>query len=751
MTVIHKIPESSGTFPEHAFIHRELSILTFFERVLASAKNDTVPLLERLRFLTICSSILDEFFEIRVGGLKERHRLGIDRVGPDGLSTADVLSQVRKRVSKLIKIQYRTLNRDILPSLAEEGIKLLKRGEWRKKQKDWAQNYFREQVAPVLTPVALDPAHPFPRLINKSLNMLVALEGTDAYGRSCDYAIIHVPRCLPRVIEVPASKRQSSGSEFVLLSSIIHSHVGEVFKGVTVKGSHQFRVTRHADLELDEEEVEDLLDALKGELHGRPFGDSVRLEVADTCPDEHVDFLLERFALSDDDLYRVGGPVNLSRLGTIIGMVDRHDLKYPVFVPGALASGEDMFERLQRRAILLHHPYESFSPVVDLLSQAANDPNVLAIKHTLYRTGNESPFVDALIEAARAGKEVTAVVELRARFDEAANIDIASRLQAAGAQVVYGVVGFKTHAKILMVVRREGDKLRRYVHLGTGNYHTGTARLYTDFSFLTANQDIGEQVHYVFQQLTGIGEAKQHNDLIQSPFYFASEIIKRLNQEAEAAKNGKAALAVFKINSLSDPSIIEAIYHASRVGVKIHLIVRGICCLTPQIKEVSENITVRSIVGRFLEHHRIYYFYNGGQENVFLASADLMQRNLYRRVEVGFPIYDPELKERVIVEGLQNYLESVDGAWIMDNEGHYSTHPTPCYDLSSLQIRGGTQSNDTQSSSEQLDSYGNSAGLNESNEQQPHQIVVLRPKLAVEDDFISAQAWLMSHLVSQGS
>jgi polyphosphate kinase len=732
----HKIPESSGTFPQHTFLHRELSVLTFFERVLASARNDNIPLLERLRFLTICSSILDEFFEIRVGGLKERHRLGIDRVGPDGLSTADVLSQIRKRVLKLIKIQYRTLNRDVLPALAHQGIQIIKRSEWQKKHKDWAQNYFREQVAPVLTPVALDPAHPFPRLLNKSLNMLIALDGVDAYGRTCEYAILHVPRCLPRVIAVPVSYRYKSDNvEFVLLSSVIHSHVSEVFPGVEVTGCHQFRVTRHADLEVDEEEVEDLLDALKGELHGRRFGDSVRLEVAETCPNEHVDFLLERFALSQDDLYRVGGPVNLSRLATVVGMVDRHDLKYPVFVPGALASGEDMFERLQRRDILLHHPYESFSPVVDLLSQAANDPNVLAIKHTLYRTGNESPFVDALVEAARAGKEVTAVVELRARFDEAANIDIASRLQAAGAQVVYGIVGFKTHAKILMVVRREGERLRRYVHLGTGNYHTGTARLYTDFSLLTADADLAEQVHLVFQQLTGIGEAKRHKDLIQSPFYFASEIVDRLNREAEEARLGRPALAVIKINSLSDPSLIEAIYHASRAGVHIHLIVRGICCLTPQVSEVSDHIYVRSIVGRFLEHSRIYYFYAAGAEEVYLASADLMQRNLYRRVEVGFPVRDSELKERVIKEGLQIYLEAVDGAWFMDSDGHYSTHPKPCYDLAELSLM-----------SKRLDS-----DQGEESDQETTKVIDLRPRLVVEDDFISAQSWLMSRLVSQGS
>lgn len=745
MKVIHKIPESSGTFPQHAFIHRELSLLTFFERVLASAKNANTPLLERLRFLTICSAILDEFFEIRVGGLKERHRLGIDRVGPDGLSTAEVFGNIRKRVLKLIKRQYKILNHEVLPALALEGITLLKRTEWRKKQRDWARQYFREQVAPILSPIALDPAHPFPRLLNKSLNMLIALKGKDAYGRSCDYAILHVPRCLPRVIPIPPAARSKEGvEEFVMLSSVIHQFVSEVFTGVEVIGCHQFRVTRHADLDLDEDEVEDLLDALKGELHGRRFGEAVRLEVAETCPTEHVSFLLERVGLAHNDLYRVGGPVNLSRLATVVSIVDRHDLKYPVFVPGALASGEDMFERLQREDVLLHHPFESFSPVVDLISQAAKDPNVLAIKHTLYRTGDESPFVDALVEAARAGKEVTAVVELRARFDEAANIDIAARLQAAGAQVVYGVVGFKTHAKLLLIVRREGSQLRRFVHLGTGNYHTGNAKLYTDFSLLSANPSLGEQVHLVFQQLTGISESKSHPDLIQSPFYFAPEVISRLNYEAEEARAGRPAMAIIKVNSLSDPSIIEAIYHASRAGVKIHFIVRGICCLTPKLADISENITVRSIVGRFLEHSRVYYFYAAGEEQVFLASADLMQRNLYRRVEVGFPIRDQKLKERVIREGLQVYLEAVDGAWMMDTDGEYTTHPTPCYDLAELSIPAALLHQQREGTNDEVNPDQTSI---------IHQqdIISLRPKLIVEDDFISAQSWLLNQLISKGN
>lgn len=725
----YKIPDQSGLFPESAFIHREMSLLSFFERVLYSAADQSVPLLERLRFLTICSSILDEFFEIRVAGMKERQRLGIDRVGPDGLSTGDVLNKIRHRVLVLTKKQYHLLNQDVLPALQDVGISIIKRSDWKKKQREWALLYFREQVSPVLTPVALDPAHPFPRLLNKSLNMLIALEGTDAFGRSCEYAVLHVPRCLPRVIPVPVKARlKPDREEFVLLSSVIHSFVGEVFPGVSVLGCHQFRVTRHADLEVDEEEVEDLLDALKGELHGRRYGECVRLEVADSCPTKHVQFLLSHFSLTPDDLYRVGGPVNLNRLATVVSIVDRPDLKYPTFVPGALASGEDMFERLLRRDLLLHHPFESFSPVVNLISQAATDPNVLAIKHTLYRTGNESPFVDALCEAARAGKEVTAVVELRARFDEAANIDIAARLQAAGAHVVYGVVGFKTHAKLLLIVRREGELLRRYVHLGTGNYHTGNARLYTDFSLLSARPELGEEVHAVFQQLTGISSAKPTPHLIQAPFFFANHVISKLAKEVEEAKAGRPALVVLKVNSISDPSVIEALYEASQAGVKIHLIVRGICCLKPGIPNISENITVRSIVGRFLEHTRAYYFYAGGQEDVFLASADLMQRNLYRRVEVGFPVKDEELKMRVIREGLQCYLESKSGAWLMQTDGTYQHLPEPCLDLTTYPSMK-SEVDDPDSTKTNVE---------------------YRKQVCPEEDF-SAQTWLLSKLVSIGS
>jgi polyphosphate kinase len=681
-----KISNDSTEFPEEAFVNREISQLAFFDRVLDLAAQERTPLLERLRFLTIFSSILDEFFEIRVGGLKERLRLGIDRLGPDKLSARDLLSKIQQHVSIMTKRQYKLLNQEIIPALTQEDVVILKRKDWTKKQKSWVKKYFKTQVSPVLTPVGLDPSHPFPQVLNKSLNMLLSLEGIDAFGRTCDYAVLHVPRCLPRVIPLDQNvKLKKECSEFVLLSSVIHAHAEEVFPGIKVTGCHQFRVTRHADLEVDEEGVEDLLDALKGELPGRRYGKGVRLEVANNCPHLHVNFLLEHFSLSDNDLYRVNGPVNLHRLATVVNLVDNPDLKYPTFVPRSFPKNSDMFELLQRRDILLHHPFQSFSPVVDLIQQAAMDPDVLAIKQTLYRTSKNSPFVDALIDASRAGKEVTAIIELRARFDEAANIHIADRLQSAGVHIVYGVVNYKTHAKMMMIVRRESHQLKRYVHLGTGNYHTGTAKAYTDFSLMSADPDLSDDVHFIFQQLTGLGDIPTLNKVQMAPFFLKGYIRESLAFEIEEAKAGRRAHVVFKVNSISDPIMIEALYQASRAGVKIDLIVRGICCLKPQLEGISENIHVRSIAGRFLEHTRIYYFYKGGEEKLYLASADLMQRNLYRRVEVAFPIESPLLKIRVIREGLRVYLEGNIGASVMNSNGSYIEADTVQPTLSELE------------------------------------------------------------------
>lgn len=654
------------------FFNRELSLLEFFERVLAMAAREEVPTLERLRFLTITSTIIDEFFEIRVAGLKQRTALGIARPAPDGIAPVEVLRRISLKVHGLVDEQYRLLNDHVLPGLADAGVHILARAKWNKKQRRWVKTYFETQVAPVLTPVGLDPAHPFPRILNKSLNMLVSLEGRDAFGRDARRAVLHVPRCLPRVIKLPAGASDGP-HDFVLLSSVIHAHVAEAFPGMKVRGCHQFRVTRNADLLVDEEEVEDLLDALQGQLHDRRFGQGVRLEVATNCPDEEAAFLLEHFQLGDADLYRVDGPVNLHRMIAVYDLVDMPELKFVPFIPGnSYATNDDIFALLNHRDVLLHHPYESFSPVVEMVRQAAADPDVLAIKQTVYRTGSRSPMVEALVKAARAGKEVTAVVELRARFDEAANIDLANRLQRAGAHVVYGVVGYKTHAKMLMVVRREASGLRRYVHLGTGNYHSGTAKAYTDWGFMTADPTIGRDVHRVFMQLTGLGRAKQLQCLLQAPFTLQKTLVELIEAEAEAVKAGREGRVICKVNSISDPATIEAMYRASQAGVRIDLIIRGICCLRPGVPGMSENIHVRSIVGRFLEHTRVYWFHADGESKVYLASADFMQRNLYRRVETCFPITDPAHKKRVIEEGLMCYLDDTEGAWELQPEGHYT-------------------------------------------------------------------------------
>ncbi len=654
------------------FVNRELSLLEFFRRVLAMGRDPSIPLLERLRFLTITSTITDEFFEIRVAGLKQRIQLGIARPGADGLSSMEVYREIAHRARAMIAEQYRILNEDVLPALEEEGIRLLKRARWSEAQRGWVREYFETQVAPVLTPVGLDPAHPFPRVLNKSLNMIVSLEGADAFGRNSDYAVVPVPRCLPRVIRLP-DEVSDAPHDFVLLSSVVHAHVEQVFPGMMITGCHQFRVTRNADLWVDEEEVEDLLDALKGQLPRRRYGDAVRLEVADNCPDVMQALLRAQFGLGEDDVFRVDGPVNLHRLDTIHALVDRPDLKFAPFVPSLnhTSTGSDMFEVLSRGDLVLHHPFESFTPVVDLVRQAARDPDVLAIKQTVYRTGSRSPMVESLLKAARSGKEVTAVVELRARFDEAANIDLATKLQDAGAHVVYGVVGHKTHAKMLLIVRREGGRLKRYGHLGTGNYHTGTARAYTDFSYMTSREDITGDMHRVFMQLTGLGRAKRLARLLQSPFTLQKWLVERLEFESAEARAGRPARVIVKVNSLSDPAMIRALYRASQDGVQVDLVVRGICCLRPGVPGVSENIRVRSVVGRFLEHSRLYAFHAAGEALLYMASADWMGRNLYRRVETCFPIDDPDLRARVLEEGLQRYIDDNAGAWEMGPDGTY--------------------------------------------------------------------------------
>lgn len=660
--------------PDRAiYLNPALSFLEFNRRVLHLARDPETPLLERVRFLTICSTNLDEFFEIRVAGRKERQALGITHPEPDGLSLRETLKQISEVAHEFVGEQYRILQDELLPALEEKGIRVLRRASWVVHQKEWVREFFRKEVFPVLTPKGLDPAHPFPRILNKSLNFIVSLEGTDAFGRSSRFAVVQVPRSLPRVISVPADFAGGQ-SDFVLLSSVVHDQVGELFPGMTITGCHQFRVTRNSDLWVDEEDIEDLLDALKGELGSRNYGAAVRLELAENCPDEIADFLLSEFELTRDDLYQVDGPVNLNRLAAVYDQVGRPDLKYPPFIPGSdydPEKGPDIFKLIRQGDILLHHPFQSFRPVVELVTQAAADPDVLAIKQTLYRTDSHSQMAKALIDATRAGKDVTAVVELRARFEEAANIDLATRLQEVGANVVYGVVGYKTHAKMLLIVRREAGKLRYYVHLGTGNYHVKTAQQYTDFGLLTADQRIGEDVHKLFMQLTGLGKVNNIQKILHSPFTLEKSLIEMIENEAANARAGRPARIIARMNALSETRVIQALYAASQAGVSIDLIVRGVCCLRPGIPGVSDNIRVRSIVGRFLEHSRVFHFHAGGKGLTFCSSADWMPRNLYRRVETCFPIEQPALQERVVNEGLLAYLDDNAEAWMLQSDGRY--------------------------------------------------------------------------------
>lgn len=655
------------------YINRELSFLEFNRRVLEQAKDDRTPLLERLNFLSISCSNLDEFFEVRAAGLIQLADIGATQTDPDSLAPQETLAAISARAHKLVAEQYRVLNQILLPLLAEQGIRFVRRSEWNSSQQTWLKAYFEKELLPILSPIGLDPAHPFPRILNKSLNFIVPLSGKDAFGRDIKLAILQAPRALPRIIQLPQDETESGPYDFVFLSSIIHAFVDDLFYGMKVRGCYQFRVTRNSEMYLDEEEVDDLLRALEGELSTRNYGDEVRLEVADNCPDEIVEFLLSQFGLTEDRLYRVDGPVNLSRTREVYDLIDRPDLKYPPFTAGfpvQLAGGRDIFEAIKKQDILLHQPYESFTPVIELIRQAADDPQVVAIKQTLYRTGPNSPIVDVLLKAARAGKEVTVVVELRARFDEKANISLATRLQEAGVQVVYGIVGYKTHAKMLLILRREGRHLRYYTHLSTGNYHPCTARIYTDYGLLTADQELGEDIRRVFVQLTSLGKVGRLNKLLQSPFTLHQSLLRKIDREIEHTSAGRPARIIIKVNSVAESQLIQALYRASMAGVEIKLIVRGICCLRPGIPGVSENIEVRSIIGRFLEHSRVYWFENGGHPEVYLASADFLPRNMFRRVEIGFPIENKKLADRIRAD-LDLYLRDDSQAWLLAADGSY--------------------------------------------------------------------------------
>jgi polyphosphate kinase len=672
---------------EKRYLNRELGVLAFNERVFAQAEDGSMPLLERLRFLCIASSNLDEFFEIRIAGMKEQILQNPGWRDVDGLTVAETYQMVSDRARQLVARQYQLLSDTLLPALEAEGIYLhLARG-WNEAITDWAKAYFESEILPVLTPIGLDPAHPFPRVLNKSLNFAVELGGRDAFGRNSGVAIVQAPRALPRLIRVPEGLSDYPYS-FVMLTSIVQAHVADLFDGMELLGCHQFRVTRNSDLFVDDEEITNLREALQGELPQRHFGDAVRLEISSTCSEAIAKLLMHEFALEPRDVYRVSGPVNLVRLMQLPEQVERADLKFPPFTPGlpielqkAKLKNNDLFKVIAKQDVLLHHPYQSFNPVLDFLRAAAADPAVVAIKQTIYRTGTDSALMEALLTAARLGKEVTVVVELMARFDEEININWAARLEEIGAHVVYGVVGHKTHAKMALVVRREptrqGEhKLKRYAHLGTGNYHPRTARLYTDFGLFTSDADLCSDVHEVFQQLTGLGSARRLKSLWQSPFNLHGNMVAAIRHEAKQARAGKPARIIAKMNALLEPEVIGELYLASDAGVRIDLIVRGVCALRPGVRGLSENITVRSIVGRFLEHSRIFYFHNDGAKDVYLSSADWMDRNFFRRVELCFPVRNAKLKKRVIQEGLLNHLRDNVLAWEMDADGRYRRRPT---------------------------------------------------------------------------
>jgi polyphosphate kinase len=656
--------------PAH-FLNRELSWLEFNQRVLDEASDAGNPLLERLKFFCIVSSNLDEFFEVRVAGLKQQIESDIVSRSIDGLTATEAFKAISGRVRRMVNDQYTCWREEIRPQLAKNGIRILEIGELDKDDAHWLQEYYRSQVRPVLTPLAIDPAHPFPQLLNKSLNLIVRLEMARGSEMLKHMAVVQMPRILPRMIQLP---RTDARQDYVYLAQLISHNLGDLFPGTTILGCWPFRVTRNSELYIDEEETANLLKAVENELHNRRKGDAVRLEIEHDCPRYIRDALLKTLRLTEDDLYLIDGPLNPTRLMTLTQGDHSPELRYKPFVApvaAALRGKTDLFAAIREHDILLHHPYENFNSVVDFVEQAAADPDVLAIKQTLYRTGGDPRIIGALEDAVNNGKQVTAVVELRARFDEANNIQWARRLEENGVHVVYGLVGYKIHAKACLVVRREGHHIRRYVHLATGNYNPSTARLYTDLGLLTCRPDFGEDATNFFNLLTGICQYQPMRKLLVAPFELHTRMLKLIEREAENARNGLPARIIAKVNSLAEPKIIEALYKASQAGVKIDLIVRGICCLRPGVKGLSENITVRSIIDRFLEHSRIYYFENACQPEVFLGSADWLPRNLFRRIEVVFPMEDGVLRERIISEILKITLADNTRARELSSDGSY--------------------------------------------------------------------------------
>ena len=654
------------------FINRELSWLEFNRRVLEEAQDPTQPLLERVKFLGIFSSNLDEFFEIRVAGIKQQIESETSNVGPDGMSPTETFNAIQRTTREMVATQYALWNNELVPELAKNGIRIHDVTKLDGKRAAWARQYFQKEVFPMLTPLAVDASHPFPQLLNKSHNLL--LRARTSPESEPLHAIVQVPRVVPRLIAMPRDKGDDEPWDYIYLASLIKHHIAELFSGLILDGVHAFRVTRNSDLYIDEEEADNLLRSIEQELRRSSRGNAVRLEVEADCPKDFEGLLLEFFDLAETDLFKIDGPLSMTHLSPLVANDAFAKLKDRPFQPArdpALPPHADIFEVMRKQDVLLHQPYESFDPVVELIESAAQDPQVLAIKITLYRTSGDSPIIEALIHAANAGKQVTALVELRARFDEAANIQWARQLEEAGAHVVYGVVGLKTHCKALLIVRRDTDRLRHYVHLSTGNYHPRTARIYTDFSLFTTARELTDEVAIVFNTLTGLAGYPGLKKLMVAPFDLSQRLIALIERERDHALAGKPARLIAKLNSLVDPQIIEKLYEASCAGVKIDLIVRGICCLRPKVPGLSENIRVISIVGRFLEHSRIYYFENVGKPDLFLASADWMPRNFRRRVEIAFPIDDPALREEIINDILPRFLTDYGKARELQGDGSY--------------------------------------------------------------------------------
>ncbi|OSZ75562.1 polyphosphate kinase 1 [Hydrogenophaga sp. IBVHS1] len=661
----------SGSTPNQKLplLDRDHSILAFNERVMDWARRPDVPLLERLRYLSIVSSNLDEFFEVRVAPHLTAAKANEQR----GLYTTQTFEQLSTEVHALVAQQYAIYNDELLPLLEKKGIKLISHGERNARQRRWVKEFFIKEVQPLLMPVGLDPAHPFPQVANKSLNFIVRLTGKDAFGRENEIAIVKVPRILPRFFRMPPVKG-SKQTHFVSISSLIRSHLGDLFPGRQVTEFSQFRVTRHSDLAVDEEEVKNLRTALRKGLQQRHYGQALRLEVSAGCSPYLSSFLLEQFALPEMALYRVPGPVNLVRLNQLIDNVDAPSLRFETYNAGwplQLTPGQSYFERLRHGDVLIHQPYESFDAVLGFLREAVEDPDVLAIKQTIYRTGAKSELMNLLREAVRRGKEVTAVVELKARFDEEANINYAERLESVGAQVVYGVVGLKTHAKMLLITRREAGGLRRYAHLSTGNYNPGTARLYTDLSYLTADDALTADLEQIFLHLASQNRLPKLNKALIAPFHLHKAMLDKVEAAGVAAKAGKDARIILKMNALTDEPMARALALASQQGVKIDLIVRGACILPAQVPGVTDNVRIRSVIGRLLEHSRVFYFRTGDDEELWLSSADWMNRNMLRRIELAWPVTDASLRHRIMDECLSAYLHDTKDAWLLQADGRY--------------------------------------------------------------------------------